>query len=120
MYGGIPGVEHRVPFLFSKGFLQEKLTLQKIIQLLSSNVADYFGLKSKGYLKVGYDADIAFIDLWNSEIISASNMHSKGKYTPFEGSVFDTVVQKVFLRGTEIMNKEKKTDDLFCGEYIST
>jgi allantoinase len=118
VYGGIPGVEHRVPFLFSKGFLNEKLSLEKTIQLLSSNVADYYGLKNKGYLKVGYDADIAFIDLWDSETISAANMHSKGKYTPFEGAKFDAVVQKVFLRGNVIMDKEKQLDDLFYGEFV--
>ncbi len=46
VYGGIPGVEHRVPFLFSEGFLKHKLTLSDTIKLLSSNVADYFNLKS--------------------------------------------------------------------------
>ncbi len=52
VYGGIPGVEHRVPFLFSEGFLKNKLTLSDTIKLLSSNVADYFNLKrSKDILK---------------------------------------------------------------------
>ena len=120
VYGGIPGVEHRVPFLFSKGFLNEKLTLEKTIQLLSSNVAEYYGLKNKGYLKVGYDADIVLIDLWDSETVSAVNMHSKGKYTPFEGARFDAVIQKVFLRGTVIMDKEIQWRNLFCGEFIRT
>ncbi len=51
VYGGIPGVEHRVPFLFSEGFLKNRLTLSQTIKLLSSNVADYFNLKTKDILK---------------------------------------------------------------------
>ena len=102
VYGGIPGVEHRVPFLFSEGFLKGKLTLEKTIRLLSSNAADYFNIKGKGYLHVGFDADIILIDLWNSQIISSADMHSKGKYTPFEGAVFNAIIEKTFLRGMNI------------------
>jgi allantoinase len=105
VYGGIPGVEHRVPFLFSEGFLKDKLTLSQTIKLLSSNVADYFNLESKGYIKEGYDADFALINLWDKQVINSKEMHSKGKYTPFEGITFNTVVEKTFLRGELIMNR---------------
>ncbi|MGB5531258.1 MAG: dihydroorotase [Ignavibacteriaceae bacterium] len=104
VYGGIPGVEHRVSFLFSEGFLKNKLTLSQTIKLLSSNVADYFNLESKGYIKEGYDADFALINLWDKQFINPKEMHSKGKYTPFEGITFNAVVEKTFLRGNLIMN----------------
>ena len=119
VYGGIPGAEHRVPFLFSEGFLKDKLTLERTIHVLSTNVADHFKLKSKGRIEEDYDADISLIDLWNSEIITASNMHSKGKYTPFEGVRFNATVEKTFLRGNLIMSKEEKIDKLFFGRFIS-
>lgn len=109
VYGGIPGVEHRVPFLFSEGFLKNRLTLEQTINLLSTNVAKYFNLKDKGELVKSKDADFALIDLWNSQIVSAEDMHSKGKYTPFEGVTFNTVVKQTFLRGEEIMNRDKNT-----------
>ena len=105
IYGGIPGVEHRVPFLFSEGFLKNRLTLSQTIKLLSSNVADYFNLKDKGYIKEGYDADFALINLWDKQVVKSKEMHSKGKYTPFEGVTFNAVVEKTFLRGKLIMNR---------------
>ena len=108
VYGGIPGVEHRIPFLFSEGFLKDKLTLSQTIKLLSSNVADYFNLESKGYIKEGYDADFALINLWDKQVINSKEMHSKGKYTPFEGITFNAVVEKTFLRGNLIMNSKRK------------
>ena len=107
VYGGIPGVEHRVPFLFSEGFLQNRLTLEQTINLLSTNAAKFFNLKNKGELTKDRDADFVLIDLWNSQVVSAKEMHSKGKYTPFESVTFDTVVKQTFLRGEEIMDRDK-------------
>jgi len=105
VYGGIPGVEHRVPFLFSEGFLKGKLSLQKTIELLSTNAAEFFKLKQKGKLEVGKDADFALINLWTSEVVRSRNMHSKGKYTPFENVEFNAQVEKTFLRGKIIMDR---------------
>lgn len=119
VYGGIPGVEHRVPFLFSEGFLKNRLTLFETIKLLSSNVADYFNLNSKGYIKEGYDADFALINLWDKQVINSANMHSKGKYTPFEGITFNSVVEKTFLRGELIMNRLGETEQkIGYGNFI--
>ena len=119
VYGGIPGVEHRVPFLFSEGFLKNRLTLEQTINLLSTNAAKFFNLIDKGELKESKDADFALIDLWNSEVVSAENMHSKGKYTPFEGVTFNAIVKRTFLRGEEIINHdENKFGKIGYGKFI--
>ena len=118
VYGGIPGVEHRVPFLFSEGFIKNKLSLEQTIKLLSTNAADFFKLKNKGKLEKGFDADFALINLWESETIAASNMHSKGKYTPFEGVEFNTTVEKTWLRGNLIADRNVETEIKFDGEFI--
>lgn len=106
VYGGIPGVEHRVPFLFSEGFFKGKLSLQKTIELLSTNAAEFFNLSQKGKLEVGKDADFALINLWTTETIKSRNMHSKGKYTPFEDFIFNARVEKTFLRGQLVMDRQ--------------
>ncbi len=119
VYGGIPGVEHRVPFLFSEGFKKDKLSLEQTVKLLSTNVADFFNLKTKGKLEVGFDSDFALVNLWNSEKITASNMYSKGKYTPFEGVEFNTTVEKTWLRGNAVADKNNKTEIKFNGKFVS-
>ncbi len=106
VYGGIPGVEHRVTFLFSEGFLKGRLSLEQTVDLLSARVADFFNLKSKGRLQSGKDADFALIDLWTEWTVRAEAMHSKGRYTPFEGQLFKARVQKTFLRGQLVANAE--------------
>lgn len=106
VYGGIPGVEHRIPFMFSEGFLKGKLSLQKTIELLSTNAAEFFNHTQKGKLEVGKEADFALINLWTSEVIKSSSMHSKGKYTPFENVEFNARVEKTFLRGQLVMDRK--------------
>jgi len=95
------------------------LTISQTIKLLSSNVADYFNLKGKGYIKEGYDADFALINLWSKKVVNPIEMHSKGKYTPFDGITFDAVVEKTFLRGGLIMNRSGKTEQTIgYGKFI--
>ena len=118
IYGGIPGVEHRVPFLFSEGFKKNKLSLEQTINLLSTNSASFFKLKNKGKLEKGFDADFALINLWRDAIIKASNMHSKGKYTPFEGVQFNTTIEKTWLRGNLVTDRNNKSKIKFNGEFL--
>lgn len=111
VYGGIPGVEHRVPFLFSEGFLKNKLTLEQTVNLLSTNVAEYFGLTSKGKLETGKDADFALINLWKTQTVNSTEMHSMGKYTPFENIKFNAIVEATVLRGKTVMDKNKESEE---------
>jgi len=88
-----------VPFLFSEGFLKNRLTLEQCVNLLTAHVAHFFNLPQKGSLQTGKDADFALIDLWTSWQVKAQEMHSKGRYTPFEGVEFNARVVKTFVRG---------------------
>lgn len=119
VYGGIPGVEHRVQHLISEGFKKNKLTLKKTIDLLSTNAAEYFNLANKGKIKEGFDADFALLNLWESEIIDSKNMHSKGKYTPFDGEQFDCKIEKTILRGSIVMDREIDAEEkIGFGKFI--
>jgi allantoinase len=110
VYGGIPGVEHRVPFLLSEGFKKGRLTLSRTIDLLATNVAKFFHLHSKGSLTIGNDADMALNNLWDKQVVKSENMHSKGKYTPFEGVTFDAVIEATFLRGKMIADRKGESE----------
>ncbi len=109
IYGGIPGVEHRVPFLFSEGFQKGRLSLQQTIAVLAENPALQYGLsRRKGALRKGLDADMALINLWKTGRINAAEMHSKGKYTPFDGYPLTAIVEKTILRGELLWDERNK------------
>ncbi len=99
--------------------MKNRLTLSQTIKLLSSNVADYFNLKSKGYIKERYDADFALINPWDKQVVKSKEMHCKGKYTPFEGITFNSIVEKTFLRGELIMNRMGEAEQkIGYGKFI--
>ena len=67
--------------MVSKG----KLSLQRLISLLSANPARVFGLNSKGKLEKGADADLVLVDLKKRGRINPEEFFSKAHYSPFEG-----------------------------------
>ena len=120
VYGGIPGAEHRVPFIFSEGFKKGRLDLKQTIALLSANPATFADLAHKGSLADGKDADMTLIDLWTNQIIKAENMFCKGKDTPFENVCFSAVVEATFLRGKLIAKKGEQTAaDVAAGGFLA-
>ncbi len=62
---GAGGVEHRMELLYTYGFTQNKISINKMVEITASNPAKIFGLKNKGEIKEGYDADIV---IWNPDI----------------------------------------------------
>ena len=81
---GIPGLETALPLMLtmvSKG----KLSLKRLISLLSANPARVFGLNSKGKLEKGADADLVLVDLKKRGRINSEKFFSKAHYSPFDG-----------------------------------
>ncbi|HPN38646.1 MAG TPA: amidohydrolase family protein [Melioribacteraceae bacterium] len=109
VYGGIPGVQHRVPFLLSLGFIDGNISLEKTIKLL--NPYEYFIFENKGSISKDFDADFSIINLWEKQKITYESMFSKGKYTPFEGVELKVKVKQTFLRGELIFDSEHKKNE---------
>lgn len=82
---GIPGVETRLPILFSEGVGKGRITLNEFVALSATNHAKAYGLTRKGSIAVGYDADIAIWDPQREVTISQSLLHHGSDYTPYEG-----------------------------------
>ena len=81
---GIPGVETRLPLLFGHGVLAGRISLERFIQVCAQKPAEIFGLKHKGALVPGRDADILVIDPKQESGLSIKNLHQPLDYSPFE------------------------------------
>ena len=84
---GIPGVEMRMPILFSEGVVKGRITLEQFVALTSTNHAKMYGLyPQKGSIAVGADADIVLWDPNRKVTIRAEPHAPRRDYTPWEGS----------------------------------
>lgn len=82
---GIPGIETRLPLLWSEGVLAGRLTPQKFVELTATNPARAYGLHPrKGTIAVGADADLV---IWDQQDFTLTNerLHHAVDYTPYEG-----------------------------------
>jgi len=96
---GIPGIETRLPILFSEGVSKGRISLQRFVALSSTNHARIYGLEGKGSIAVGFDADIALWDSNRRETIRQEILHHGADYTPWEGFEVVGWPVKTLLRG---------------------
>lgn len=83
---GIPGLETRLPLLFSEGVRRGRLTLNQFVALTATNPAKLYGLHPrKGTIAIGADADIAIWDPDRQVTIRNEMLHHAVDYTPYEG-----------------------------------
>ncbi len=116
--GGAPGIETRVPLLFSEGVLKGRLTLPRFVSVLCEAPARLLGLKNKGCLEPGYDADIVVLDPREEHIISAQTLHQQCDYTPFEGLMVRGWPRDVWLRGERLIDRGEFKGQTGCGNYL--
>ena len=104
IYPGIPGTEEMLPLLHTFGISSGALTLQQIVNLVSTGPAKCFGLyPEKGSLLEGTDADIVLFDPAASWTISRETTHSASGYTAYEGTEVTGKVLMTYLRGRLVM-----------------
>jgi len=83
---GIPGLETRLPLLFSEGVLKGRIDLHAFAALTAANPARMYGLyPSKGVLALGSDADLVVWDDKREVTIANDALHHAVDYTPYEG-----------------------------------
>ena len=87
---GAPGIEHRLALLYTYGVATGRLSLNRFVEIFSTQPAKHFGLHPrKGAIAIGSDADLVVFDPTIRGRISASRHHQRVDYTPFEG--FETI-----------------------------
>ncbi|NWJ23664.1 dihydropyrimidinase [Rhizobium sp. RM] len=83
---GIPGVETRMPILFSEGVMKGRIDLQRFVALTATNHAKTYGLyPQKGTIAIGSDADLAIWDPKEKRTIRHAELHDGADYSPYEG-----------------------------------
>ncbi|MHA1711554.1 MAG: dihydroorotase [Candidatus Freyarchaeota archaeon] len=81
---GFPGLETTLSLMLTQ-VNAGRISLKRLVEVLSENPAKIFKIKSKGKIEEGYDADLTIIDLKAKGKINPDSFYSKAKYSPFEG-----------------------------------
>ena len=101
---GVPGVETLLPLMLI-AVRRNFLSLERLVDAISSKPAEIFGLRSKGKIEAGRDADLVIIDPKAITEIKADKLHSRADWTPYEGKdgIFP---QMTLVRGTVVFEGE--------------
>ncbi|MCK4696561.1 MAG: amidohydrolase family protein, partial [Candidatus Cloacimonetes bacterium] len=107
VYSGIPGIELLIPYIFSEFYIKEEVPLSTMIKITSENPAKRFGLyPQKGSLEIGTDADFTVLDINLPFKVNEQELHSKGKYSPFNEEIFDCSIDKTIVRGEIVFDRK--------------
>jgi len=116
---GAPGIEHRLELLFSEGVKKGRISINKFVEVTSTNAAKIYGMfPQKGTIAVGTDADIVIFDPNEKHTISANTHHHNCDYSGYEGWGVIGKCKTVLVRGkVAIENNELKLKKGF-GKFI--
>ncbi|MGX7263088.1 dihydropyrimidinase [Enterococcus crotali] len=100
---GMPGVETRPELVYTYGVTTGKISLERMIGLLSEDIAKQFSMyPQKGIIQVGSDADIVVWDPNTTGVISAETQLQNVDYTPYDGMQTKGRAKSVYLRGKKV------------------
>ncbi len=115
---GAPGIETRMSLLYS-GVLGGKISLNRFVELTSTNPAKLMGLyPQKGSINIGGDGDIVVFDPSATMILRQKDLHMNVDYNPYEGREVKGVPTTVLSRGKVIIDQGKYLGKVGEGQFV--
>jgi dihydropyrimidinase len=108
---GAPGIETLMSIAYGLGVARGRLTIERMVDVLSTTPARLFGLERKGAIEVGRDADLVLFDPGARRVVRGAEMHHTSDYTPYDGLELAGAVRSVFVRGRPVIR-----DGTFVGQ----
>jgi allantoinase len=106
-WGGIAGCQSLLNVTLDEGHYGRGLPLEKVVALLSGEVASRFGFSGKGRLEVGADADVALVGLDVTSTLWQQDLFYRYKMSPFVGRAFRGKVVRTMVRGNTVFREGK-------------
>ncbi len=116
---GHPAIENRMELLFSEGVNKGRITLNKYVEVASTNAAKIFGMfPKKGTIAIGSDADIVIFDPNEKHTLSAKTHHMNVDYSGYEGWDVKGKVKTVLLRGQIVIDNNECKVSKGYGQFV--
>ncbi|MBN8727341.1 MAG: dihydroorotase [Xanthomonadales bacterium] len=113
---GLPLVQYALQCALERVF-EGTLTLERVVEATSHAPATLFDVSERGFLREGYWADLVLVDPDTPHAVSASEVLSKCRWTPFEGTTFRSTIAATFVNGHLAWN-EGQLDDTVRGRRL--
>ncbi len=113
---GGPLVQHAVVAMF-EAYLQGKISVEKIVQKMAHNPAILFKIEKRGFVKVGYYADLAIVNSGLPWTVKKDNIFAKCGWSPFEDFTFRSRITHTFVNG-ELVYHNFKVKDVRRGKRL--
>jgi dihydropyrimidinase len=107
---GGPGIETLLSVVYAEGVVPGRIGLERMVDLLATTPARLFGLRAKGAIEVGRDADLVLFDPGARRTLTAADLHHTSDYTPYEGFELSGAVRSTLVRGSFVVR-----DGVFVG-----
>ncbi|MDL2335875.1 MAG: dihydropyrimidinase [Chloroflexota bacterium] len=96
---GAPGIETLLALVYSEGVQRGHITVERMVDVLSTTPARLFGMPHKGAIEVNRDADIVLFDPQERRTVTQAELHHTSDYTPYEGRAASGIVRSTIVRG---------------------
>ncbi|MCW5960235.1 MAG: dihydropyrimidinase [Pyrinomonadaceae bacterium] len=116
---GAPGVEYRMELIYNGGVVENRISLNRFVELTSTAAAKMFGMfPKKGAIAVGSDADIVIFDTEKEHIFTLEAQHMNVDYCAYEGKTIKGKVETVLSRGRVVIENGECLVDKGSGQFI--
>ena len=115
---GLPLVQHALLSLMEH-YHDGALSLEKIVEKTSHNVARRFSVAERGFIEEGYRADLVLIDASRPCTVTDDSILYKCGWSPFSGYTFRSTIDTTILNGQVVFEKGRVSEESFLGEALA-
>jgi D-hydantoinase len=118
-FPGFPGMETILPVMLSEGVNKRRITINKLVEVCSTNTAKIFGLwPRKGTIDIGSDADLVIVNLKKTVTVKPEILHSASDFTLYDGWKLKGWPTLTMVEGNIVMEDGEITGKPGTGKYI--
>jgi dihydropyrimidinase len=115
---GAGGVEHRLSLLYTYGVLTKRISVEQFIRITSENPVAIFGIKNKGKIQTGFDADLVIWDPQKESVISAKTHFQNCDSNIYEGMKITGKPEIILSKGKIAFTNRKVNEEELSGYYL--
>lgn len=109
---GFPSIQNSLDLMLNL-YHENVISLPQIVKLMCHNPAELYQIKSRGFIRKGYYADLVLVDLNHEKIIKNDDMLYKCGWTPYDGMSAKSKVTHTFVNGNLVYHDSMVEDNIF-------